>query len=408
MLQRYVFAHFPYEDRVIRLPGEQRAVNLSDQFNHSVCLIAKRFLTVESLEEAWTQRLITYIITSLEESREGIQPLLGLVEQFFTLSLGKASRDVPVLTNQLWESFTNYYVELPAASAMKHACLLFIQRILRLKYGLRDARAAGSFINATIESQWLTSFPRLLFKLKGKTLQPTVELILNILLEYAEHIHSPAAQALFDQIQPRFHPFFFGSAGGKEFPGPFIKAPASVQKKAIFVVYYFSRLNPSLLNAMVNCCRRGVSHFPQDVVGLILEVVLLKRETLSVPEFLSFLLNLMRAMGTQHVQWTPAQHQVAHQQVELVLTRMRLMLHQLPYHARCVHILGPSVCYLFQECELNQVQTDSLLSLYATSINCAEPSGKEEDIANELATMVKSSHRLNHQEIVTHFKIPYE
>lgn len=408
MLQRYVFAHFPYQDRVIRLPGEQRAVNLSDQFNHSVCIIAKRFLTVESLEEPWTQRLISFIITSLEEAHEGIQPLLGLVEQFFTLSLGKSTRDIPALTEPLWESFTTYYVALPAASAMKRACLLFIQRILRLKYGLRDSRAAASFIGTTIESQWLTSFPRLLFKLKGKTLQATAELILDILLEYAEHIQTPAAQSLFDQIQPRFHPFFFGSAGGKEFPGPFIKASPAIQKKAVFVIYYFSRLTPCLLNALVKCCRRGASHFPNDVVGLVLEVVSLKRETLSVPEFLSFLLNLMRAMGTQHVNWTPAQHQVAHQQVELVLSRMRLMLHQLPYHARCVHILGPSVCYLFQECELNQVQMDSLLSLYAISISSAEISLKEEDVAKELATMLKSSHRLNHQDIVNHFRVPYE
>ena len=409
ILQRYIFAHFPYQDRVIRLPGEQRAVNLSDSFNHSVCLIAKRFLTVDALEENWTQRLMAYIVTSLEEAHDGMQPLLALVEQFFSLSLGQASQHVPALTSQLWESFTAYYLALPVASSMKRSCLLFIQRILRLKYSLRESRMAATFVGRTIESQWLTSFPRLLFKLKGKTLQSTVHLILDILLEYAEHIHHPHAQALFDQLQPRFHPFFYGSVGGKEFPGPFLKASADIQKKSLFVLFYFSRLTPCLLNALVKCCRQKGPALSNDVVGLLLEVVLLKRETLSVPEFLSFLLNMMRAVATQHEQWTPAQHQRAHQQVEMVRTRMRLALHQLPYHARCVHILGPSVCYLFQEIrEMNQVQRDSLLALYATAIDCADSSWGESHILEELSTMLKSTHQLNHQDIVKHFHVPYE
>ena len=68
MLLKYVFVHFPFTGRTVRLSGERSAVDLSEKYNYSICLMAKRFITEKELSSNWVKRIIDYIIYSFENS----------------------------------------------------------------------------------------------------------------------------------------------------------------------------------------------------------------------------------------------------------------------------------------------------------------------------------------------------
>lgn len=344
MLNRYIFTLFPFGERIIRLPGERAAIDLSEKFNHSICLIAKRFITTHEISSSWVQRIINFLILSFDNNEiENIQPLLDIMQRYFSLSIFKQEGIDIQQKNQLWNVFTNYFSKLQIFSPMKMVCLQFIQKILKLNF-----KQNQNLLSNEIEKKWLNLLPRLLFKAKSKTLIPMKEQILDILLEYATNsIQNKSSSLIFNEIQPLIIPFFYANVSNQDFFGSFCSSSLHLQRKSIFILNYFDRLTLPLLHGLVMCCK-SPQRLHVDIIVQILELVHYKKSSLSIPEFLSFLLNILITIGIIDEN---SSHKIileSQQQLQTVLHHINQIISLLPYKSNCIHIIGPSICHIFE------------------------------------------------------------
>merc|ERR1711862_808420 len=124
----------------------------------------------------------------------------------------------------------------------------------------------------------------------------------------------------------------------------------------------------------------GSQRLANDIVIQILESVFLRMESLSIPEFLSFLLNILTAVGSTQENWSAKQILAVDQQVAVVLEQVCLIISLLPYKSSCVHIIGPSILFLLNQENLNVIQTNSLSELFSHCICCAQSTCSPADV----------------------------
>lgn len=375
MLLKYVFVHFPFTGRTVRLSGERSAVDLSEKYNYSICLMAKRFITEKELSSNWVKRIIDYIIYSFENSSDtSIQPLLNIIERYYYIALNSLSSSSSSIDENLsetlnnnsllWNSFTEYFMNLSPISPMKNICLSFINNIFKMKYSSFQNQKKfyvhddddnsnlnyNNIIDIDIEKKWLLSLPRLLFKLKGKNTNNMKEQILDILLNYGIHMNSIGLEAIkiFNEIQVLLVPFFYAKISDeKEYYGPFISSSLTVQQKTIFLLYYFKNISLSLLTSLVMCCKNYQKRISTEIIIQILEISYHQKDSLTVPEFISFLINIINSYSQSiHPNSNEIQKIQHEKDVDLIINQICLIFRLVSYSSYCVHIVGPSICFI--------------------------------------------------------------
>ncbi|PIM98635.1 hypothetical protein CDL12_28882 [Handroanthus impetiginosus] len=166
---------------------------------------------------------------------------------------------IPKLTLQIsgeWRSrvlqaFTEVFKNCNPESSMKLACLSAMEEMLApemLCLGANDP----TFLDYQIA--WIHELPSLLILLDDKYPSCSKAVLrLQLRLGQAAAVNSPLSQE-FDNMQYIFRDFFSRQIENTICYGPFIRLATDIQEAAICCLYYFSFLDPLVLQSLVSCC----------------------------------------------------------------------------------------------------------------------------------------------------------
>ncbi|KAH7679365.1 Pre-rRNA-processing protein Ipi1 N-terminal protein [Dioscorea alata] len=186
-------------------------------------------------------------------------------EKFFFLNLGITEIflhlitwiDDPSLFEKLLHFIESFLLKQAFTTAFRNCkvesthCLAYLAVIEEM---LKDDSAFKSYDPYMLSYQivWLQELPNLLLKL-GDRHPPLSKVILKLLLQIGQCSpqNSPLASE-YNCLQWQLKEFY-GTQGPVNH-GPFIKLPTDCQELSICCLYYFSSLNPDLLQSVTFCC----------------------------------------------------------------------------------------------------------------------------------------------------------
>lgn len=199
---------------------------------------------------------------------------------------------IPKLVMQLdhtWKShilqaFTEVFNKCDPESSMKLLCLSAIKEML-FPFDLQKKTGSDSEI-VEFQIRWIREIPLLLNVLGDKS-PCSSKAVLRLQLELGQ---CGIMQYEFDSMQFSFRQFYSTCHDGDISYGPFRKLPRDIQELSISCLYYFSFLDPSLLQSLAACCLcADVDPFR------ILEVVdcAYRAGHVQIPDYISFLITLL-------------------------------------------------------------------------------------------------------------------
>ena len=409
-LNKFVFVHFPFNDKMIAQStgggggglgggGDRKKKNITNSLNKCISMIISKFFYFFTEENFHLlENLVDVIIYSLgnyeNEKKENLAIYLNIFENFIFYMKNSiyAKHEVLLgLEKKIYLNFSEFYKKVSSNSEVKIVAVEFIGKIFNLKYKNQIE------IEEKIEKEWILSFPKLLWKLKNKN-EKVSALIFNILLDYSVNIKSPSSpsQSILDSLQSEFILFFHSTFKNQDVFGPFLTVSKEIQFKAVFLIFYFSKISVDLLNALVSCSKHSIFLLQRmqkgkvttgegstqclDLIIRILEIVSSKsvmgpqnETSVTIPQFISFLLNLLFSCTSCMNDNTSSPDTIAFTKSinDEILSWISCHLQSLPYSSNCYQIIGPIICYMIPR--LTVVQRKYFLDLYSVSLLSALP-----------------------------------
>nr|GEV77408.1 hypothetical protein [Tanacetum cinerariifolium] len=151
------------------------------------------------------------------------------------------------------QAFTEVFKKCDPESSMKLVCLSAIEEMLFPKDSWLSTNMSDSGI-VDFQMIWLREIPLLLTALADKCPSSSKAVLrLHLHLGQCVIMNSLLSQEL-DNMQYSLRGFYSTCHDGVISYGPFMKLPREIQESSICCLYYFSFLDPSLLQSLVACC----------------------------------------------------------------------------------------------------------------------------------------------------------
>ncbi|XP_024993388.1 uncharacterized protein LOC112527160 isoform X1 [Cynara cardunculus var. scolymus] len=194
--------------------------------------------------------------------------------------------------SHILQAFTEGFKKCDPESSMKLVCLSAVEEMLFPKDGWLSPSTSDSGI-IDFQITWIREIPLLLILLgdKNPSLSKAV-LRLQLQLGQCAIMNSPLLQEL-DSMQYSLREFYSTCHDGNISYGPFMKLARDIQELSVCCLYYFSFLDPSLLQSLAACC------LCQDLEPFLLfrflEVLnsAYKAGHIQVVDYISFLITLL-------------------------------------------------------------------------------------------------------------------
>ncbi|KAL4562598.1 hypothetical protein LXL04_026624 [Taraxacum kok-saghyz] len=190
--------------------------------------------------------------------------------------------------SHLVQAFTEVFKKCDPESSMKLVCLSAIEEMLFSKNICRVSEIVE------FENTWIREIPLLLIQLGDKNPSST-KAVLRLQLRVGQCRISQE----FDNMQSSLTHFYTHGEIDISY-GPFMKLERELQELSISCLYYFSFLNPSLLQSLAACCLCQINSFAgQDLEPFIsfriLEVVNCAYRVghIQIADYISFLITLL-------------------------------------------------------------------------------------------------------------------
>ncbi|GJU30927.1 armadillo-like helical domain-containing protein [Tanacetum coccineum] len=190
------------------------------------------------------------------------------------------------------QAFTEVFKKCDPESSMKLVCLSAIEEMLFPKDSWLSTNTSDPEI-VDFQITWIREIPLLLTALADKCPSSSkVVLRLHLHLGKCVIMNSPLSQE-FDNMQYSLTGFYSTCHDGVISYGPFMKLPREIQEFSICCLYYFSFLDPSLLQSLAACCLcRDLEPF---LLLRFLEVLnsAYRAGHLQIADYISFLITLL-------------------------------------------------------------------------------------------------------------------
>ncbi|CAH1415695.1 unnamed protein product [Lactuca virosa] len=236
------------------------------------------------------EKFLVFLVDALSEK------VCGTGKAFFQKHSLPLIPFIPILMMQVdgsWKShilqaFTEVFKKCDPESSMKLVCLSAIEEML--------FPPKNMWANATSDSEmlefkisWIREIP-LVLSLLGDKNPLSSKAVLRVQLELGQ---SGIMKSEFDSMQLSLREFYSTSHDGDISYGAFMKLPREIQEVCISCLYYFSFLDPSLLQSVAACClREDVDPF---LLFRLLEVVSCgyRAGHIQIADYISFLITLL-------------------------------------------------------------------------------------------------------------------
>lgn len=194
--------------------------------------------------------------------------------------------------SHILQAFTEVFKKCDPESSMKLVCLSAIEEMLFPKDSWLSPNTSDSGI-IDFQITWIREIPLLLTLLgdKNPSLSKAV-LRLQLHLGQCVIMNSPLSKEL-DSMQYSLREFYSTCHDGNISYGPFMKLATDIQELSVCCLYYFSYLDPSLLQSLAACC------LCQDLEPFLLFRFLevlnssYKAGQIQIVDYISFLITLL-------------------------------------------------------------------------------------------------------------------
>nr|XP_043635308.1 uncharacterized protein LOC122606512 [Erigeron canadensis] len=190
------------------------------------------------------------------------------------------------------QAFTEVFKKCDPESSMKLLCLSAIEEMLFPKSSFASPETSDSEI-VDFQITWIREISLLLILLGDKNpVFSKAVLRLHLHLGQCTTLNSPLSREL-DNMQYAFREFYCAVGDGDTSYGPFMKLPREIQELSICCLYFFSFLDPCMLQSIATCC------LCQDLDPLLvfrfLEVLssAYRAGHIQIADYISFLITLL-------------------------------------------------------------------------------------------------------------------
>ncbi|XP_071705422.1 uncharacterized protein [Rutidosis leptorrhynchoides] len=246
---------------------------------------------------AFIEKFLTFIVDTLSEKVCGTLHSSKTFFQKHSLSLIPFIPKLILQVDDTWRSnilqgFTEVFRKCDPDSSMKLVCLSAIEEMLFPKDSCLFSSTSDS---ETVDFQmtWIREIPLLLTLLGDKNPSSSKAVLrLQLRLGQCAITNSLVSQEL-DNIQCSLREFYSTCRDGDVCYGPFMKLARDIQELSICCLYYFSFLDPSLLQSIAACCL--CPDFEPFILFRFLEVVSYAYTAghIQVADYISFLITLL-------------------------------------------------------------------------------------------------------------------
>ncbi|CAI9274234.1 unnamed protein product [Lactuca saligna] len=236
------------------------------------------------------EKFLVFLVDALSEK------VCGTGKAFFQKHSLPLIRFIPKLMMQVddtWKShilqaFTEVFKKCDPESSMKLVCLSAIEEMLFPKNTWANATSDSEMLEFKIS--WIREIP-LVLSLLGDKNPLSSKAVLRVQLELGQ---CGIMKSEFDSMQLSLREFYSTShdGDGDISYGAFMKLPREIQEVCISCLYYFSFLDPSLLQSVAACClSEDVDPF---LLFRLLEVVSCgyRAGHIQIADYISFLITI--------------------------------------------------------------------------------------------------------------------
>lgn len=243
------------------------------------------------------EKFLGFIGSALSEEMRISSPSEKAFRQKHSLSLIPFIPKLVLQVEGSWKShilqaFTWIFRNCNPASAMKLACLSAIEQMLVPKQGCMHLHASDPEI-LEVQLAWIRELPLLLIHLDDKN-PVSSRAVLRLQLSLGQcALMNPSLSHEYDNMQFSMSEFYSKHLDGEVYYGPFIKLSRDIQELSLSCIYYFSFLDPLLLQSLVSCC---LSHDLEPfMLFRLLEILhsVFKGGHIQIGDYISFLITLL-------------------------------------------------------------------------------------------------------------------